>query len=660
RWAEETEGWTWYTWLSFYIPFFGWIRTYQWRNWLLWDVAAGLSTGAMVIPQGMSYANLAGLPYAFGLYGAFVPCIVYAFFGTSRQLVVGPVAVTSILLGNGLSDFMPSEEDPNNPVDAQVQENYNHAAIQIAFIAGCFYFAFGLFRMGWITNFLSSAMISGFMSGASIIIALSQASTNWAGVKYILGLKIPRTDTLQDSLDELFSNLSQFKWREFCMGMSFIFLLLAFQYLSRTYKRMAYLKALGPLTVCVISIALMNIFNWYEPKDKPYIKPIGNIPSGLPSFTGSWWLPLFDVGRQMTLAVLICMIDVCESISIAKALAKVNKYQLNFTQELRGLGIANIAGALFSAYTTTGSFSRSAVNNSVGAQTPLANMTTGLMIMVTLLWITPVFKNMSQNVQGAIIIVGVLQLFDYPEFLYLWKINKFDWLVWVACFLTTLFAGVEIGIAVGVGLSLVVVIYKVAFPRITQLGRLPGTNIYRSVRMYPDAEPTRGVLMLRIDAPLWFAAIEYVRNEVQRRRAEDKQSGDPVRVVVLDLAPVTDVDATGSHFLDDLVDELNDDSIKLVLGNPSQQASGGPGPVAPFHLCHPCFFFLPSNPTLLHALIGCAVPFRAHLQVLLALKRASLDRKIGRQNIHVNMADAVAHAAALAQAHNKTEPVEAV
>lgn len=511
EWSQETEGWTLYTWLAFYVPFFGWIRTYKWREWLLWDVVAGMSTAAMVIPQGMSYANLAGLPYAFGLYGAFVPCIVYAFFGSSRQLVVGPVAVTSIILGNGLENFLGSNEDPNNPADPALQDTYNHAAIQVAFIAGCFYTAVGVFRMGWLTNFLSSAVISGFMTGASVVIAMSQ-------VKYILGLKLPRSDTLQDNLSNIFDALNKFQWREFCMGMSFIFLLLAFQYLSRNYKKMLFLKALGPLTVCVISIALMNIFGWYEPdsKGKSLIKPIGNIPKGLPAFTAGWWLPLVNVGRQITLAAIICLIDICESISIAKALARVNKYRLNYTQELRGLGIANLAGAMFNCYTTTGSFSRSAVNNSVGAKSPLSNLSTGITILITLLWITPVFKNMSQNVQGAIIIVGVLQLFDWPEFLYLWRINKLDCLVWVASFITVLFAGVEIGIGVGVGLSIVLVIYKVAFPRISQLGRLPGTSVYRSVVMYPEAESSPGVLLLRVDAPLWFANIEGVREYVSK------------------------------------------------------------------------------------------------------------------------------------------------
>ncbi|PRW56212.1 sulfate transporter [Chlorella sorokiniana] len=625
QWNEETEGWTWYTWLAFYIPFFGWIRTYQWKLWLLWDVAAGMSTAAMVIPQGMSYANLAGLPYAFGLYGAFVPCIVYAFLGSSRQLVVGPVAVTSILLANGLQDFMPYLEDPNTPKtpeEKQIQENYNHAAVQIAFVAGCFYTAIGILRLGWITNFLSAAVISGFMTGACVIIALSQ-------VKYILGLKLPRSDNIQDALNDIFNNLSQFKWREFCMGMAFIFLLLAFQYLSRRYKKLFFLKALGPLTVCIISIALMNIFGWYKLTESckgdvctsPKIKPIGKIPSGPPDFTAGWWLPLFNVSRQMVLAFLICMVDICESISIAKALARVNKYQLNATQELRGLGVANLFGAMFNCYTTTGSFSRSAVNNSVGAKTPLANFVTGITIFITIMWITPVFKNMSQNVQGAIIIVGVLQLFDWPEFLYLWKINKFDWLVWVVACLCTLFLGVEIGIGIGLGVSLVVVIYRTAFPRITTLGRLPGTSIYRSIKQYPEAEPQPNVLILRIDSPIWFANVEgvkeFVRTNIARQAKAAAESGDRVRAVVLDLSPVTDIDATGIHFLEDLIDELRDDGIDLVLGNPAKN-------------------------------------------VLVQLKRAALVRKIGRANIHINVADAVNQATSLAATQRKLETVDNV
>jgi sulfate transporter 4 len=186
------------------------------------------------------------------------------------------------------------------------------------------------------------------------------------------------------------------------MGMSFILVLLTFRFASRRYRRLAFLRSLGPITVCIMSIALMNIFKWYRPPEqcaKPPIKDIGKIPSGFPAVTVSWWFPLYDVGKQLLLSIVICLIDMCESMSIAKALAQKNKYKLHATQELRGLGIANLAGAVFNCYTTTGSFSRSAVNDSVGAQTPLSGFVTGVLVMFTLLFLTPIFTHMSQNVQ---------------------------------------------------------------------------------------------------------------------------------------------------------------------------------------------------------------------------------------------------------------------
>lgn len=221
-----------------------------------WDLAAGISVAAMVVPQGMSYANLAGLPSVYGLYGAFVPPLIYSLFGTSKQLAVGPVAVTSTLLGNGLDKIFPNNPntlDPNNPVDPNLQMQYNHAAVQVAFVAGFFYTAVGVLRLGWVINFLLSApTVSGFMTGAAITIALSQ-------VKYILGIKIPRSDELVESLKLIFTNLSGFSWREFSMGMSFIFLLLVIQFVANRVKKLNWIRALGPLSVCILSIAIMNI-----------------------------------------------------------------------------------------------------------------------------------------------------------------------------------------------------------------------------------------------------------------------------------------------------------------------------------------------------------------------------------------------------------------
>ena len=535
------------------------------------------------MPQGMSYAKLAGLPQQYGLYGAFVPCLVYALLGSSRQLAVGPVAVTSVLLGNGLESLFnsqgynpctaaPGTTPPPLPVNGTAIEciDYQKAAVQVAFIAGLMYTCVGLLGLGWITFFLSHSTISGFMSGAAILIALSQ-------VKYILGITTPRADNIINQMEYIFDNISGFNWREFCMGMSFILILLVFRTASRKVKKLAFLRSLGPLTVCILSIALMNIFHWYKPSEpgaKPPISPVGKIPKGLPAVTVNWWFPLYDTGKQILLSVVVCLIDMCESMSIAKAMATKNKYRLNATQELRGLGFANLFGSMFNAYTTTGSFSRTAVNDSVGAKTLLSSFVTGTLVMFILLFLTPVFTNMSQNVQGAIIIVGVLGLFQWEDFLQIWKVSKLDWLVWIATFLCTLFAGVEVGILVGVGLSLVLVLYKTAFPRIAAIGRLPGTNIYRNIKMYPDAESPPGMCLLRIDASVLFFNIEgirdYLTEKLQSDKAEHLRAGDPIHFVIIDLSPSPDIDIAGIHYFQTLIADLKSDGIQLMLANPSK------------------------------------------------------------------------------------------
>ncbi len=577
---EETQNFGWYDWLGFFIPCFVWLKQYKIKKWLLWDVLAGLSVGAMVIPQGMSYANLAGLPQVYGLYGAFVPCLVYSLLGSSKQLSVGPVAVTSILLGNGLESLFgvsspcytssgAAVSNTTAPVDGTDYTCYDfeRASIQVAFLAGLFYTAVGLLGMGWLTYFLSHAMVSGFTSGAAILIALSQ-------VKYILGISTERADNIQENLEHIFDNLDEFSWQEFSMGMSFILLLLVFRVLSRRVKRLKFLRALGPISVTILSIALMNIFKWYEPEGDAPIANVGKIPEGLPAFTAGWWFPLYNAGRQLLLSIIICVIDMCESMSIAKALAQVNKYRLKATQELRGLGIANIAGAMFNSYTTTGSFSRSAVNNDVGAKTPLSNFITGILVLIVLVLLTPVFTNMSKNVQGAIIIVGVMGLLQYEDFIELWFISKLDWLIWMFTFCFTLFLGVEIGILVGVGVSLILVIYKTAFPRITSLGKLPQTNIYRNIQMYPEAEEPQGMILVRIDAPIFFANIEgikdYLIDKLARAKKRHEKMNDQVSYVIIDMSPSPDIDVAGLHMFEELIHDLKSEDMSLILANPSK------------------------------------------------------------------------------------------
>lgn len=586
---------SWWDVATVFLPMLRWVRTYNLRKNLLIDVIAGISVGAMVVPQGMSYAKLAGLPNQYGLYGAFVPVLIYAALGSSPQLAVGPVAVTSLLLGSGLKDLISSEvqADPNAPTDPAAQMEYNMAAIQVALLAGCLYTAVGLLRLGWITNFLSHSVICGFMTGASVIIALSQVKFIFGYSQYVIPatatakaktVTFPRHDPIHEQLGNLLGHewTPYFHWREFIMGGAFIFILIGMKYLGRRFpRRLGYFRSLGPITVAVLGIAIVNIFKLQCPssdKNKvcaTTIRVVGNIPKGLPGATVAWWSPIPQVGRKFGYAIIICMIDLLESISIAKALALKNRYEIIPTQELRGLGIANLFGSAFNCYTTTGSFSRSAVMDSSGAKSQVAGIVSAIVVMFVLLFLTPVFKNMPQNVQGAIVISAVLGLFNYSEWFFLWKINKFDWLVFNAAWLGVMFAGVEIGLAISIGLSVVIVLYKTGFPHLAVLGRLPSTTVYRNVKQYPEAMEQDGMLLVRIDSPIYFANVAPIREALKKyqKRSELQLSARACKLlfIVVDLSPVTDIDASAVYFLMEWVRNLKANNIQPVFANPARQ-----------------------------------------------------------------------------------------
>mmetsp|Transcript_17379 Transcript_17379/g.52010 ORF Transcript_17379/g.52010 Transcript_17379/m.52010 type:complete len:696 (+) Transcript_17379:162-2249(+) len=580
---KEAKSYGFWDWAAMLLPCITWLRKYNFKRNLVIDIVAGLSVGAMVVPQGLSYARLAGLPQVWGLYGAFAPCIVYAGFGSSRQLAVGPVAVTSLLLGSGLPGIVDFEApasvvDPktgnvvaysaNSPgIYADDQARYDVAASQIAIIAGLFYSGVGLLRLGWLTHYLSHAVVSGFMTGASITIGMSQ-------VKYLLGLKTPRFDKLQDSMGSLIDNLSSFNWRELLMGLSWIVILELCKWVGRKHRKLIYIRAIGPLLVTIISIAIMNIWKLYQAPHN--IQIVGKVPSGLPGYVGDTFFPLVgSTGKTLGLALLVCIIDLAESISIARALALKNKYTLAPTQEIRAIGFANVVGALFNCYTTTGSFSRSAVNNSCGAQSQISSLVTGLFVMVVLLALTKVFLYMPNNAQGAIIISGIITLFDYKEGIFLYRVNKLDFLVWLTAFFVVVFAGVEIGLAVAVGLSLLIVLWKVGFPHTAQLGRLPGTAVFRNVKQYPEAQQYPGILAVRIDAPLYYANVPTVRDALSKyeEQASERalEGGERLGWIVVDLSPVSEIDGTAVHFWFDYIREHRSAGVNIIFANPSKK-----------------------------------------------------------------------------------------
>jgi sulfate transporter 4 len=328
---------------------------------------------------------------------------------------------------------------------------------------------------------------------------------------------------------------------------------------------------MGPLAVTSISILLTFGLDL----DTKGIPVVGAIPSGLPSLTVSEWTPIDDFSKLFVVVISIAIVGFMESIAIAKQLASKHKYEIDSSMELIGLGMANFAGGLFNGYPVTGSFSRSAVNNETGAQSGIAAMVTATMVMFVLLLLTPVFEIMPLNVLAAIVISGVLGLLDYTEAMYLWTVHKFDFAVWsVACF-GTMFLGVEIGLAIAVGVSLLIVIYESAYPHTSVLGRLPGTNVYRNIKQYPEAELYDGIVLVRVDAPLYFANASNVRDKIRKYRhvAEAKMAerNGEVKFLIMDFSPVSHIDTSALHLLEAMDVNFKSRGQQLCFADPNMK-----------------------------------------------------------------------------------------
>ncbi|WIA41485.1 hypothetical protein OEZ86_008861 [Tetradesmus obliquus] len=575
NWVEKTRDsgskafreFTPFDWAALFLPCLRWLRTYRVKEWLLWDLLAGISVGFMIIPQSMSYANIAGVPSVYGLYGAFLPLAVYALLGSSKQLGVGPVAVTSLLIGNGIRAMVPGSENidnPNNPGEfAGVQDIYNHKVIQVAFLVACMYTGVGALRLGFIVRFLSHSVITGFTRGAAVIISMSQ-------VRYILGYKVPRMDSLHEIIKVLIAGRAGFKWKECVMGLAMLGFLIGLKVISKRVKKLHWLAALGPIMACAISIIAVVAGKL----DRRGIKVVEKIPQGLPSPTIGWWAPVNNLGPMLGLSAVVMLVDLLESTSIARALARKNGYELSYNQEIVGLGIANFAGAMFNSYTTTGSFSRSAVNNSSGAKTQLAGFITSMVVMFVLLFLTKVFELLPYNTMAAIIIAGVMGLVEFDTAIYLMKTHLRDFAVWLVAFLATLFLGIELGLAAAIGLALLIVIFESAFPHTAVLGRVDRTTVYRNVEQYPGAEMVPGVLVVRLDAPVYFANVQWMEDKLVAYEAEAlrfaRANGiDRVEYIILDLTPVPHMDSMGAHFLEELHQSYKARGIQLILTNPS-------------------------------------------------------------------------------------------
>ncbi len=513
-----------------HIPILDWISSYSGKE-AKGDLNAGITVGIMLIPQGMAYAMLAGLPPIYGLYASIVPLILYAIFGTSRQLAVGPVAMVSLLVLAGVGQV------------AEVgSERFIHLAIMTAMGVGIFQFLMGVLRMGFIVNFLSHPVLSGFTSAAALIIGASQ-------IKNLLGIDLPRTNYVHEILVGAIQQASEIDPFTAVIGIGSISTILFLRRWKRTFP--------SALVVVAIGTVLTAVFNLHQAG----VSIVGDIPKGLPSFqlTG---FSFSDFQLVLPTILVIALVGYMESIAVAKAIVKKYDYKVDPNQELIGLGMANIGGALFQSYPTTGGFSRTAVNDQAGSKTGMSSIISALIIALTVLYLTPLFYYLPNAVLAAIIMVAVAGLFDTKEMKNLWKTDRKDLGMLVITFAATLALGIEEGIAVGVLISLIAVIYSSTKPHSTELGRLGESKNFRNVKRYKEAKTEQNVLIYRFDSQLYFANVEHFRDTID---GLIDQKGEDLQLLILDASAMNNIDSTGIHSLKDLIKDLKEKEIELYF-----------------------------------------------------------------------------------------------
>lgn len=517
--------------LKSYLPILEWLPNYN-KTDLQGDLSAGLTVGIMLIPQGMAYAMLAGLEPIHGLYAVTVPLLLYAIFGTSRQLAVGPVAMVSLLTASGIASL-----------NAGSPEQYLIYALTLAFLVGLIQFGMGALKLGFVVNFLSHPVISGFTSAAAIIIGLSQ-------IKHLFRINLPNSEHIQEMAVAIFQNIGDIHWTTFGIGIVGIIII---KYGKKIHKSFP-----APLVAVIVGIALVAGFDLTQYG----VKIVGDVPSGLPTFSS----PSFDMQSWKTLfpiALTISLVGFAESFAVAKTIqAKHKNYRLNANQELIALGMANFGSAFFRGYPVTGGFSRTAVNNDAGAKTTMASIISAVLIVLTLLFFTSLFYNLPSAILAAVVLVAVSGLIDFKEPVHLWHKDKFDFTMLVATFIITLTLGIETGIISGMVLSLLVVIYKASRPHMAQLGRVPGSNIYRNIDRFSDLDVKENLLMVRIDGPIYFANVEFIKDKLDKWIQE---RNDQVKMIVFNMESVTNIDSTGAHELNEWIGAWRKSDIDICM-----------------------------------------------------------------------------------------------
>ncbi len=517
-----------------YFPILEWIQEYN-KTLFKGDLSAGITVAVMLIPQGMAYAMIAGLPPVYGLYAAIFPQLIYAIMGSSRQLAVGPVAMDSLLVATTLNTMAI--------VDAQ---HYISLAIFLAFFMGVIQVFLGLIKFGFLVNFLSKPVINGFTSAAAIIIGLSQ-------LNHMLGVEISQGNVLQALMQSIWEVRTEIHLLTLMITLGSVFLIFGIKRFSK--------KIPVALVVVILTTLLTSQLNWNEMG----VSIVGTIPSRLPTFNFQW-IAIEEIYLLFPMALTLSLIAFLEAISIAKAIeVKENKETVDPNQELIALGAANVFGSFFQSYPTTGGFSRTAVNHESGAQTGVAAIISAAVVGLTLVFFSSWFYYLPKPVLGAIILTAVINLVDFKYPYQLWSSHREELFILLFTFLVTLFVGIMEGILLGTLASLSLMVYRSSQPHIAILGRIKGTKHYRNIhRFTEEVETFPGVLILRFDGQLFFGNHSYFKKQIVDLLGGETKK---IRYLVIDASPINYIDASASNTLNHWIQNLNKEGITVLWVN---------------------------------------------------------------------------------------------
>ena len=531
------------TYFARYLPILDWGRRYD-RSAFSNDMIAAVIVTIMLIPQSLAYALLAGLPPEAGIYASIAPIVLYAIFGTSKALAVGPVAVVSLLTASAIGQVAETGT-----------AGYAVAALTLAGLSGAFLVLLGVLRLGFLANFLSHPVIAGFITASGILIATSQ-------LKHILGISA-HGHTLPEMLGSIVAHLDQINLVTVVIGLSatgFLF------WVRGSLKPLLKRLGMGPLMTDLLAkagpvaaVASTTMAVWAFDLHGMGVKIVGDVPQSLPPFTVPGLSP--DLIKTLLVpAILISVIGFVESISVAQTLAAKKRQRIDPDQELIGLGAANLGAAFTGGFPVTGGFSRSVVNFDAGSETPAAGIFTAIGLAVAALALTPLVYYLPNATLAATIIVAVLSLVDFSILRKTWGYVRADFIAVSAIIALTLIMGVEVGVASGVGISILLHLYKTSRPHVAEVGLVSGTQHFRNVKRHA-VETNPHILTLRVDESLYFVNARFLEDLVQSRVT----AGCDIKDVVLMFSAVNEVDFSALESLEAINLRLIDMGVGLHL-----------------------------------------------------------------------------------------------